>query len=283
MTLRQPRDINTLIQDLVARIQPVAGLEAIVLGGSRARGTHRTGSDIDLCIYYNPQHPLDIRHLGQVAAEVDDEHRPNLLTPIGGWGPWINGGGWLTVGSQPVDFLYRDLQRVRSVMTACRAGQVEVVYQPGHPHAFVSSICLSEVALCKILWDPSGALANLKLETQPYPPALKQATIERFRWEITFAIQNGHKAAQRGDVAYVAGCCFRSVACLLQTLFALNEQYWLNEKGALELAAGFARRPERLQERVETVFSRLAANTSSIVAALAELEALDHELGALST
>ena len=251
-----------------------------MLGGSRARGTRRPTSDIDLCFYYDPAQPLDIDQLALVAAEIDDQHRPAVLTYIGGWGPWINGGGWLTVRGQPVDFLYRDLRRVREVMAACRAGQIDVAYQPGHPHAFVSSIYMAEVAVCQILWDKHGTLARLKLKTQPIPPALKQALLQRFRWEISFALQNGHKAIGRGDVLYAAGCCFRSTVCLLQTLYAQNEQYWLNEKGALEIADGFAQRPARLRERVETAFAALSADSAAIETALAELEALERELGA---
>jgi hypothetical protein len=111
--------------------------------------------------------------------------------------------------------------------------------------------------------------------------ALKQAVIQRFRWETKFALQNGRKGAQRGDVAYAAGCCFRSVACLLQTLFALNEHYWLNEKGALELAASFQRYPRRLRERVESAFAILASDTASIEQSLAELEGLENDMAAL--
>ncbi len=273
--------VEDLLATVVQRSAHVGGVEAIVLGGSRARGSHRPDSDVDLCFYYEPERPLDLEQLRQLAVDLDDGHRADVLTPIGGWGPWINGGGWLTVQGQAVDFLYRDLAKVRAVMAACRAGELEVAYQPGHPHAFVSSIYLGEVALCKILWDPRGTLAGLKTATRPYPAALKQATFQRFAWEIDFALQTGHKAAGRGDVAYAAGCCFRSVACLLQTLFALNEQYWLNEKGAVELAATLTLRPSRLKERVEFAFANLAADEASIVRALTELESLARDAAAL--
>jgi hypothetical protein len=82
-------------------------------------------------------------------------------------------------------------------------------------------------------------------------------------------------------VTYAAGCCFRSVACLLQTLFALNEQYWLNEKGALELANGFRLRPARLRERVESSFSNLTADPTSIERVLTELESLERDTASL--
>jgi predicted nucleotidyltransferase len=224
-------EVQALLDTIVEQVKRVDGVRAIVLGGSRARGTHTARSDVDLGIYYHPDQPLDLKALDRIAAELDDRHQPGLLTPIGGWGPWINGGGWLTIQSQAVDFLYRDLGRVATSIEACCAGQVEIVYQPGHPHGFVSSIYMAEVALCQILWEADGQITALKKRTRPYPERLKKTLFQKFAWEIDFSLVIARKAVERADVAYAAGCCFRCVACLLQVVFALNEQYWMNEKG----------------------------------------------------
>ena len=98
--------IDTLVQNIVDEVKNVSGVKAIVLGGSRARGTHTPSSDIDLGIYYDSRHSLDLSTLGKVATELDDRHRTDVITPLGGWGPWINGGGWLQIQSIPVDFLF---------------------------------------------------------------------------------------------------------------------------------------------------------------------------------
>ncbi len=267
-------DMQPLIDDIVERISRADGVAAVVLGGSRARGTHTPASDVDLGIYYHPEQPLDLDALGRVAAEIDDEHRPGLLTPIGGWGPWINGGGWLTVRSAPVDFLYRDLGRVAAIVAACHAGQVDIAYQPGHPHGFVSAIYMAEIAICQPLWDPRGSVAALKAQTQPYPAALKRAIVGKFAWEADFALATAKKGVQRGDVAYVAGGCFRSVSCMLQVIFALNGEYWLNEKGAVALAEGFPLRPPNFRARIEEVFALLDANAQTLEAALGVLAGL---------
>jgi len=34
------------------------------------------------------------------------------VTAPGEWGPWVDGGGWLTVDGAAVDWIYRDLDRV---------------------------------------------------------------------------------------------------------------------------------------------------------------------------
>ncbi len=272
---------SAFLEEIVARLKQVRGVSAIVLGGSRARGTHTPKSDFDLCLYYLPDQPLDLAALEQIAAQLDDQHRPGLVTPIGGWGPWINGGGWLTIQSQPVDFLYRDLQKVKSVIEDCHKGQVSIDYQPGHPHGFLSSVYMAEVALCGVLWESDGQVSGLKSLTSPYPAALKKALIDKFSWEINFSISLARKAIQRGDVAYAAGCCFRAVACMMQVLFALNQQYWMNEKGALALADSFPICPPGLREKIETAFGFLAANAVSIQKAVDLLDEVSQQVQAL--
>ncbi|MBW4523449.1 MAG: nucleotidyltransferase domain-containing protein [Scytolyngbya sp. HA4215-MV1] len=266
------------IDHVVDRLQSVGGIVAIALGGSRARGNHTSNSDIDLGLYYQPENPPDLLVLNHVASELDDKHRTNLITPIGEWGKWINGGGWLKVEGIPVDFLYRDVAQVSQVINDCHAGKITIDYQPGHPHGFVSSIYMGEVALGLPLHDPQGVLAALKAKTTPYPAKLKQATIDKFAWEISFSLVVAQKAVARSDVAYAVGCCFRSVACMNQVLFALNEAYLLNEKGAVALANGFTLCPLDYQQRVESVFALLAADTESIRGAIAILDEIEREL-----
>ena len=274
--------IESLIQQIVAEVGRVEGVKGIVLGGSRARGTHTSSSDIDLGIYYHPDAPPDLSHLSEIATQLDDEHRADVITGIGGWGPWINGGGWLRVQSIPVDFLYRDLKKVRAIIEDCLNGKVEIFYQPGHPLGFVSSIYLAEVAVCQPLWDPEGRIAELKSKLHAYPDALQKALIQKFGWEISFSIDIARKSIARSDVTYAAGCCFRSVMCMLQVLFALNKTYWLNEKGAVALAETFARKPEMLQARINETFALLEANPGSIQNAIAKLEELSKEISSLA-
>ncbi|XGV97632.1 MAG: nucleotidyltransferase domain-containing protein [Leptolyngbya sp. BL-A-14] len=134
------QQLPQFIHHVVDRLQSVEGIVAIALGGSRARGTHTPKSDVDLGLYYQPENPLDLLALNHLASELDDSHRTNLITPIGEWGKWMNGGGWLKVEGIPVDFLYRDVAQVIQVIDDCHAEKITIDYQPGHPHGFVSSI-----------------------------------------------------------------------------------------------------------------------------------------------
>src|SRR6187551_1096585 len=130
-------------EELIARIArtfaPVRGVNGIVLGGSRGRGVHHAGSDYDIGLYYLGTDGLDFARLEAAAqslhggtrrAPAGQEDEP-LMTGFGGWGPWVNGGGWLTVDGEPVDILYRDLERVDRVIDDCHAGRFECAYHYG--------------------------------------------------------------------------------------------------------------------------------------------------------
>ena len=272
---------EALLRRLVAALAPVPGVEAIALGGSRARGTATAHSDYDIGLYYRANRPIDVAALGKVAAGLDDRGAAASVTPIGGWGPWIDGGGWLLVGGAHVDLLYRDLDRVAAAIDDAHAGKVERFYQPGHPHAFLPTIYMGEAAAARLLHDPAGSLAALQRRTTPYPPALAKAIRERFEWEAEFSLANARKSLDRGDVSYLVGCAFRAIACLCQTLFALNGVYLLNEKGAVAAVDGFACRPADFAARVTRLFADLGSGAHA--AGLDRLDALIVETRSLSS
>jgi predicted nucleotidyltransferase len=131
-----PTWVSETCARVVARLVAIEGIRAIALGGSRARGTAREDSDTDLGLYYDPSAPFMIEQLDAAARELDDRHIGGLVTPRGAWGAGVNGGGWLLIGGRHVDFLYRDLGRVSEVVGRCVRGEIDAVYQLGHPIGF---------------------------------------------------------------------------------------------------------------------------------------------------
>lgn len=270
---------DPFISTIVERVCDVSGIQALVLGGSRGRpglrrgtsGAYQPDSDYDIGLYFDSPETFDIAALNRVATELDDEHRENLCTPVGGWGPWVVGGGWLKINGQPVDFIYRELPRVRRTVDECLAGRITIGYQAGHPFGFTSAIYMAEVATCQPLWDPRDTIAELKSKTRPYPAALKQAILNMLSWEAGFCAALAEKFAKRGDDAYGAGVFFRAAMCMTQTLFAINEQWWLNEKGAVALASTFDYCPPRYAERVNEMFARITNDVQRAIAILKEL------------
>ncbi|MDR0270098.1 nucleotidyltransferase domain-containing protein [Paenibacillus sp.] len=48
-------DVQDTISNIVDNLKQINGISALVLGGSRARGTESPNSDIDIGIYYDSE------------------------------------------------------------------------------------------------------------------------------------------------------------------------------------------------------------------------------------
>jgi hypothetical protein len=261
--------------DLVA----VPGVVSVVLGGSRATGAVHESSDYDIGLYFSEREGLNVTRLREAVTGFVDDPAAAQVTEAGGWGPWIVGGGWLTIAGRKVDLLYRPIDSVERVVRECREGRVSMDYQPGHPHGFCSAIWMGEVALCRVLSDPGSAVATLKALTVPYPERLREALTRRFQWETLFSIENAQTALPRGDETYIAGCAFRSLACVAQVLFAHNRHYLINEKGALAASARLPLTVDNLAERIARVWH--AIGLRAFDEALGELRSIERRLAGL--
>ena len=125
-------------------------MQAVVLGGSYARGRAQPGSDIDLGLLYSEADPFPIDQIRQLAVAVNDEADP-VVTGFQEWGPWVNGGAWLTIHGQRVDFIYRNLEQLERVIVQAEAGRYEVHYLQQPPFGFFSATYLGEIDVCAFL------------------------------------------------------------------------------------------------------------------------------------
>lgn len=271
---------DPLLTRLTSVLAEVPGVQAIVLGGSRARGSAHPTSDYDIGLYCSDGVALDTDRLLTVVKELADHPDTMTVTRFGEWGPWIVGGAWLSVEGQKVDLLYRLADHIERVMTDCRNGTVLMAYQPGHPHGFCSTIWMGEIAYCQPLHDPNGLIARLKSIALPYPADLRHGLLRRFQWEVLFSIENAELAAARNERTHVAGCLYRSLACIAQVLFALNERYLINEKGALQAAARLPLTIPHLVEQSDEIWRLIGAG--GLAQACAILRQTDQQLKALT-
>ena len=247
--------VSAILERSVTRVARVRGVRAIVLGGSRARGTADAHSDIDLGIYYDSRQPFEIAELGRAARDLDDRHAPGLVGPFGAWGPGVNGGGWLQIGGRHVDFLYRDLAAVRAAIDECRAGDPKTVFQLGHPFGFHNQIYAGEVNCCQVLFDRAGQLARLKMLVARYPEKLRRSIVRKHLFDATFELGIALKPALRGDVMYVSGCLFRAASFITIVLYALNRRWLINEKGALAGVRSMPIRPRGIDSAIARILA----------------------------
>ncbi|GAA3535851.1 nucleotidyltransferase domain-containing protein [Nonomuraea rosea] len=258
---------------IAARLAEVPGVVAVVLGGSRARGTHRPDSDIDLGLYYRG--PLAVADLRALAQELTGT--PTEVTEPGGWGPWADGGGWLTVDGWRVDWIYRELDRVHAIWRECLAGRYETGIQAGHPLGFYSHAYAGEVATCRILNDPTGELAALRAQVVAYPPALRDALV-RGLWEAGFALQIARYGAAGRDPAYAAGCLFRAIGVACHALHAADGAWLINEKGMVAAAGRLPSAPDGFADRAQALLASVGQTPEEIEHAVAGAERLIAEV-----
>jgi hypothetical protein len=73
----------------------------------------------------------------------------------------VNGGAWLTIGGQRVDFIYRNLDHIERVIVKAEAGGYELDYAQQPPFGFFSGTYLGEIAVCISLFDPEARIDML--------------------------------------------------------------------------------------------------------------------------
>ena len=205
----------------------VVGVRAVALGGSRARGTHRPDSDVDLGLYYD-RHTVDLDGLEELACRWAGQ-RVDFAGP-GGWGPWVDGGAWLNVAGTAVDWILRDVERVRDQCERALRGEFGYFAQPGHPFGFLDVAYAGEAAIGVPLADPEGVLAQLRERVTPYPAALRSAMVKGL-WQVDFLLDGALKGAKRGDVTYVALCATHAIMLVAHAWHAVAGEWAINEKG----------------------------------------------------
>lgn len=223
--------LNAMAQTLVA----VPGVRAVALGGSRARGTHHEGSDVDLGLHYDPE-ALDVAALRDATAQFSTTGAVEVAGP-GSWGPWVDGGAWLGVDGTAVDWILRDVRRVREQCERAQRGEFGFHAQPGHPLGFLDVSYAGEVATGVPLADPSGVLSSLRHLVTPYPAALRTAMVGNL-WQAGFHAGAAVKGIAKQDSAYVMLCCSSALMLCAHAWHAAAGRWPTNEKGLVVDVAG---------------------------------------------
>lgn len=60
---------QNILNEIIKELNGLPGIVGIVLGGSRARGTNHSTSDIDIGIYYDESAGFDVNEVSRVATK----------------------------------------------------------------------------------------------------------------------------------------------------------------------------------------------------------------------
>lgn len=244
--------LPSAIADLAGTLADRPGVEAIVLGGSRATGTHRPDSDWDLGLYYRGSEqafdPATLRDLGQ----------DGYVSELGEWGPIIDGGGWLTVGDAAVDVIFRDLDRVEQWTEDARAGRFEVLRQNGYLVGAPTYLPVGELAICQ-------PIAGEPLPRPSFPDALAEHAPDWWTGTASVSLMFAGTYARTGEAAACSGMLVHAALCAAHARMAQRGEWVLNEKRLLQ-RAGLEHVSELLPAASDA--GNLAAAVAAVVKAL---------------
>lgn len=196
-------------------------MQAVTLGGSRAEGTQRPGSDWDFSLYYRGRFdPQTLRDIGW----------PGEVSEVGGWSPGVfNGGAWLEIDGRRADVHYRDLDTVDREIAASREGRFDIEPLAFHLAGLPSYLVLAELAVKRVLRG--------ELPTPDYPVALRERA-PRIWWgraEQEFDYARAFHAPY-GRLAQCAGLVVRAACYAAHAVLAARGQWVTNEKTLLTRA-----------------------------------------------
>ncbi len=242
-------ELPPAISDLVARLAGLDGVEAIALGGSRARSEQRVDSDWDLGLFYRGSLDVSpIRALG--LGRVFEPHE---------WGPVINGGAWLTVEEIPVDLVYQDLDQVERWVDDAEHGRFEIHRLVGYAAGIPTYNAVGALAVAEPL---AGSLAR-----PAYSPALRESAPPIWRNLAAGALRSASGHARRLELTQVVTQLGLAALNEAHARCAARGEWVLTEKGLLERAGLSAIHrvidgPEKLVRRVQLVAERLELDIS---------------------
>jgi len=267
-----------VLKALADRLGEVSGVVGVALGGSRARGTASPESDYDLGVYY--RRPLDVAGVQRVAEEFAGA--PTSVSRPGAWGPWVDGGAWISVQGTPVDLIYRELDRVDDAWSDAGAGISHFHAQVGHPLGFPQFAYAGELALAMVLADPSGSL-RARHDAMAEPPAPLRLALVSGLWEADFLLSSLGGAAARGDVVHVAGVLFRVVGVCAHALHGHAGRWLVTDKGMVAAAAGLPCAPADFADRAHELLGALGRSPADLADAVGRARALVADVVAACT
>ncbi|WP_258132338.1 nucleotidyltransferase domain-containing protein [Microbacterium sp. MYb62] len=257
------------LRSMADELNRVPGVRAVALGGSRARGTHRPDSDIDLGLYVDTD--VDRSGIARVAGGWTGE--PVEVAERGGWGPWVDGGAWLIVNGVPVDLILRDVDRVTEQCARAARGEFAFHPQPGHPLGFLDVAYAGEVATSVPLRDPEGLLVELARSVTPYPAALRDAFLANL-WQVDFLLNAAMKGAKSGDAAYVSLCGTTTTMLTAHAWHASAGNWITNEKGLVTNVARLPIDTGGFSASAASALGSLGTSPEELLASIARLREL---------
>ncbi len=250
-----PEIIRTIFEEFVPICKHIAGEQryAISVGGSLGKGTWDNRSDVDFRLFTD--------HAVQWPNES-----PDL------WADYFAAEKrWKERGFHIDGIWPRTVSEIDADLDAWLSGDikpVELVWTIWGYHI------LPDISNQYVIEDPYAIISNWKERLSRYPPALKQAILNKYLASLRYWRTDYHYAhkVERADVVFLAGMTSKLVHEMIQILFALNETYFVGDGSNLTFIEKFKIVPRDFAARVSSIlYPQPPDPTGSQYAALIEL------------
>jgi hypothetical protein len=194
--------------------------EAVMLGGSRARGDHRPDSDWDFAVYYR----------GAVTASYfEGLGWPGTVFRGGEWGQVMYGGAHFDLDGRHFDVHYRNLDVVNHWSHEAEEGRFGVHWLGFHIAGIPTYMLRGELATGRVL------AGNIERPTG-YPDALRIAAPDWWRGAATHELGYASYWASDANAVSLAGSLARATLETAHGRLAARGQWALNEKRMVRAA-----------------------------------------------
>jgi hypothetical protein len=205
------------IVELIDELYASEGVEAVVIGGSRALGLERPDSDWDVGVYY--RRAVD---LSALAAR-------GVVHPPGSWGRLMNGGSRLTIADDRVDVLLRDLDALDHWTAEAARGRFEIDGLPGYVAGIPTYSLTAEAHVRHTM------RGSIDVDAE-FPEALRDLGPPKWRFNRDFSLYHAEMHARRGNAVGVLGQLARAVFEEAHARCCADRRWVLNEKHLLDAA-----------------------------------------------
>jgi len=101
-------------------------------------------------------------------------------------------------------------------------------------------------------------------------------------WSAEFTLLFARDHAAKGDIYNTVGCLTRITSNLTQALFALNERYYLRDKGIMATIGAFTHLPDGYVEQINAILAHPGSTAAELTQTVQQLTQSWHAVVALA-
>ena len=228
--------IDTMLSEIVTAYQKLPGCRAMALIGSRARGTSKSFSDVDLMmVYFSPATGHDrkvvIESLQDKGSRSETLEYPMMMDVF------QRGGLPVKVWHVSQDMI---CERVATIEKRLR---------------LISPMLIASLFESKIFLDPRNQLQIWKSRIQPVPDGYKQTIIPQIFAEVVNVIEDLNSELDSQNHFYIQHELLGALENIYELIFLVNGQY-LNLSHRIDsLISGFSLLPKGFMKSSEELLS----------------------------